>query len=48
MKTAYFLTDTEAETLLGFVAELLDNASPIDNATRATLDSVYTTLSEVA
>jgi hypothetical protein len=46
MKTAYFLTDAEAETLLGFVAELLDDKSQIDNGAREMLDGVYKTLSE--
>ena len=48
MRTPLFLTALEIETLLGFVGELLDDASPIDNANRTTLDGIYTLLSEVA
>lgn len=35
------LTDSEAETLMGFVAELLDDNSGIANWQRTDLDSIY-------
>ena len=38
---AITLNDEEAEVLMGFVAELLDDKSPIDNGTRVVLDSIY-------
>lgn len=36
------LTDLEADTLMGFLGELLEEDSPIDNQTRSVLDSIYT------
>lgn len=35
------LTDLEADTLQGFIAELLDDSSAIDSETRVVLDSIY-------
>jgi hypothetical protein len=35
------LNDLEAETLMGFIGELLDDKSPIDKGTRVVLDSIY-------
>ena len=35
------LTDLEADTLMGFLGELLDDNSPITDDTRAVIDSIY-------
>jgi hypothetical protein len=40
------LDDYEAEVLMGFLAELVDDRSPIDNADRDVLDGIIAQLSE--